>query len=154
MDEFVQEVTRLDNFVRLSYTRRMKHLTATMEYLREMRKKARPRVWQGDIAHAAGVTNKQVWRWERGENKLSAAGLAAYMKLLNLKWSDIADFLNTKGGPAEDGRLLAERVLSSLEPEERAALEAGIDRRPTDERLRIAAELRQLAADIELGHSG
>lgn len=47
-------------------------------YLRTLRKLAG--ISQEEIAYHIGVSNKQVWRWERGESEPSASSLAAFTR--------------------------------------------------------------------------
>ena len=51
---------------------------AAAVYLRTLRKLAG--ISQEEMAYHIGVSNKQVWRWERGESEPSASSLAAFTR--------------------------------------------------------------------------
>ena len=100
-------------------------MDAALKYLRAIREGRN--VTQAQVAHAASVEPKQVYRWERGESEPTASGLAAYIALVGASPQDVQDLIaDSSATPVEALRRaqhwLAQRPSEQSAPADAAAL--------------------------------
>lgn len=110
---------------------------AAMFYLRTLREKHK--LSQGDIARAAGVESKQVYRWERGESEPPASGLIAFVEKVQGNIEDVQRLISSQDTSEDYARQLAESWYAGLEKAEPSERER--------RRLRAIALIDGLLAD-------
>ncbi len=91
-------------------------MQAAMFYLRTLREKQK--LSQGDIARAAGVESKQVYRWERGESEPPASGLIAFVEKVQGNIEDVRRLISAQDITEDHARQLAEAWYADLEKAE------------------------------------
>lgn len=85
-------------------------MQAAMMYLRVLRESHK--LSQADIARAARVESKQVYRWERGESEPSASGLAAFVEAVQGNIEEVKQLILSDATESA-GQQLAERWYAS-----------------------------------------
>ena len=95
-------------------------MQAAMTYLRILREAHK--LSQADIARAAAVESKQVYRWERGESEPSASGLAAFVKAVQGSFEQVNALILNRSMSEDVIREMAEEwyrtTIQKLSPSE------------------------------------
>ena len=89
-------------------------MQAAMMYLRVLREARK--LSQADIARAAGVESKQVYRWEKGESEPSASGLAAFVYAVRGNIQEVMRLILNDDSTEDMGRQLARAILEQGPP--------------------------------------
>jgi transcriptional regulator with XRE-family HTH domain len=92
-------------------------MQAAMTYLRVLREARK--LSQADIARAAQVESKQVYRWERGESEPSASSLAAFVQAVRGNIEEVMRLILSTDATEDMGRQLARAILEQGPPDER-----------------------------------
>lgn len=116
-------------------------MQTAMVYLRTLRE-ARG-LSQADVARAAKVESKQVYRWERGESEPPASGLAAFVALVAGRAEDVQVLISDPQATIERAQALARRALG---PSTEDRIQRLIEQADPAELDRAIAEVR---AEIE-----
>ena len=113
---------------------------AAMTYLRRLRQLHG--LSQDDIAQAAGVKSKQVYRWEKCECEPSGPALFLFTDAVHGSLEQVRKLLASRSMTAEDGQRLAEEWFE-LTDDQRSQIDAVIERTPPDELRDVVSELQR-----------
>src|SRR3989442_6408662 len=86
-------------------------MNEAIKYLREIRV-ARD-ITQSQVARAADVESKQVWRWERDESEPTASSLAAYIAVVGASPQDVQELISDKSATIADALARAQQHLTA-----------------------------------------
>lgn len=118
---------------------------ATMAYLRFERE--RQHISQADVARAAGVESKQVYRWERGDSEPNALGLAAFIAVVGADPIIVQRLMLDENATAEDGRRAALEPRPAVAGDEQG--EATTSSKRSD--VEVSALLDEIADELSAG---
>lgn len=111
-----------------------------MTYLRRLRQLHN--LSQDDVAQAAGVKSKQVYRWEKCECDPSGPALFLFTDAVHGSLQQVRKLLASHSMTEEDGQRLAEEWFQ-LTDTQRVQIDAIIERTPPDELREIINELQR-----------
>jgi transcriptional regulator with XRE-family HTH domain len=97
-------------------------MEAALKYLRAIREGRN--LTQAQVARAAGVEPKQVYRWERGESEPTASGLSAYIAVVGAPAQEVQDLIADPSATPAEALRRAQRRLAEQHSEQRAAVDA------------------------------
>lgn len=91
-------------------------MRSAVAYLRTLRE-ARG-LSQEDIARAVDVSVKTVWNWETQPQEIPSTKLAAFLRMVEGSAEDVISLLNQDDATPDDGRRLAQGLLSRKQLEQ------------------------------------
>lgn len=111
-----------------------------MTYLRRLRQLHG--LTQDDVAQAADVRSKQVYRWEKYECDPSGPALFLFTDAVRGSLQQVRKLLSSQAMTEEDGQRLAEEWFQ-LTDTQRAQIDTIIERTPPDELREVISELQR-----------
>ena len=124
-------------------------MDAALKYLRAIREGRN--LTQAQVARAAGVEPKQVYRWERGESEPTASGLSAYIAVVGAPAQEVQDLIADPSATSAEALRRAQRTLAQPPPGQPAGLPHSAEQASTAYDDPILAELQaQVRLDASL----